>query len=357
VAVPVVLDNENAAAATAHDNAFLSVTSWLKAQPGAGNVLTVASASRWTEALSGRAAFTVGPEWLLFDQFQIADTQESYWALTSQYAISDNRVALSFSGFSSPDLSQAPMYTPFVQGVEFPVLRVLPGSLSVNASGPEGAGAFPLEGDLAPTVTPGPPGTSEITARYTAHVATLTELATTLPNGTARVQFLVTPAPGEIVRSFSFEVAPPPTESTVLSTDAPSGIALHGSTLSWSVTGKLGQYPKLVTVASEVAFRPGPVSARTPAASLAHTWNLTFSDPNGSAPFSVGADFSTVGASNPAATLPTAFSTQTFLTNNSIQFLLWPGGSKAAAEIGYFGATFGFSEAFENSQWFVLQRR
>jgi hypothetical protein len=143
----------------------------------------------------------------------------------------------------------------------------------------------------------------------------------------------------------------------VLSTDAPSGIALHGSTLSWSVTGKLGQYPKLVTVASEVAFRPGPVSARTPAASLAHTWNLTFSDPNGSAPFSVGADFSTVGASNPAATLPTAFSTQTFLTNNSIQFLLWPGGSKAAAEIGYFGATFGFSEAFENSQWFVLQRR
>jgi hypothetical protein len=356
VAVPVALDNEAAAAASAHDSDFLAAMAWLKEQPGAGSVLTVAPASRWTEALSDRESFTVGPEWLLFDPFQIADTQESYWALTSQYAVSNDRVVLAFSGFSSQVFSQAPMYTPFVQGVEFPVLRVLPGSLSVVGAGPAGTGQFPLDGGHTPVLTLGPLGSSSITAVYVSPVAQLAEVATALPNGSAQLQFTITPVPKETIRSFDLELAPPPGDSTLLSSDVPVNIALSGGTLDWSVQGKLGQYPTRVTVNSQVQFDPAPASARTPALTPPDTWNLSFVDPNGAGPFSVGAELSTQGSSNPAAHLPLQFSTGTFLRNNSIGFLLWPGGPRASAELTYFGATFGFVTAYENPQWIVLER-
>jgi hypothetical protein len=356
VAIPVIDQNEASATVIAHDQNFLSAMAWLKSQPGSGSVLTVSSASRWTEALSDRRSFTVGPEWLLFDQFEITDTQESYWALTSQYSISDGPVALEFSGFSSPSLAQAPLYVPFVDGVEFPVISVPPGSLAVDATGPSGNGLYPLDGNVTPTLSLGPSGSPVITATYTSPVAQLVERVVADSTGAAQIGFTLQPTVGETLSSFSLELTSPPKNSTILSTDYPTYVAFHKSILDWDVTGMLGQYPTPVTVISQGLLNPAPTFVKAPVPSAPHAWDLTFANTNGSGPFFVSLDLSTQGASIDDDALPAQFSTQEFLVQHSIQYLLWPTSSSGAAELSYFGPTFGFSPAYQNPEWTVLER-
>ena len=228
VTAPLAFANEHAGTAIAHDQLFLNAANWLKASPDPGSVLTTSSAARWTEGLADRNAFDVGPVWLLFDPFQIADAQESYWALNSQSVLTNNQVALSFSGFAAPILSQAPVYTAYIEGVPFPVLRVVPSTLTVNATGITGDQTYLLDAATAPVLS-APVGPTE-TATYVSQGASLVELARVLPDGSAEITFTVTPVPGESVNYLGFSLAAPPSDSTTLATDKFGGFQV----LQWN---------------------------------------------------------------------------------------------------------------------------
>ncbi|MCI4360434.1 MAG: hypothetical protein L3J91_01900 [Thermoplasmata archaeon] len=355
VTIPVALDNAAASTETAHDPAFLDAVHWIRASPSPGNVLTVQSAARWTEALSLRDATTVGPVWLLFDPFQIADAQEAYWALVSEGTVTNNHVALSYSGFATPVLSQAPMYSAYVEGVPFPVLRVLPGNLYLNASGPSSTQNYPLEGTSAPHLElPGASG-GPVTITYQTQVGPVVETGVTLPDGSAGVRFLVSPTGGAVVHSIGVTLAPPPADSSVIATDTNVGVFTAGTTVEWNVSGKLGQYPTDVTVPTSVTFSEAPVVG-APVAIGAAALPLVFADPNGSAPFGLELRLASPGASNPTGELPPLLNTTDFLDAHAIHFLLWPNTVDGSVELAYYSATFGFRDVYQNSEWIVLER-
>jgi hypothetical protein len=353
VTAPLAFANERAGTLIAHDQLFLNAVGWLKSSPDPGSVLTTSSAARWTEGLADRNSFDVGPVWLLFDPFQISDAQESYWALNSQYAITNNQVALSFSGFAAPVLSQAPTYTAYIDGVPFPVVRVVPGTLAVNATGITGNTTYDLDGAMPPTLDAPVGGTD--TATYQSQGASLVEVAEVLPDGSAAITFTVTPVPGESVHSLAFTLAAPPSDSTTLATDKYGGYQYSDGTLDWWVSGKLGQYPVRQNVTTTVNFSTDPSLSPAPALTGVRSVGLTFADPNGSRPFVVTLHLATPGASNPTKELPSALPTTSFLSANGIHFLLWRSTPDGWVELYYYEATFGFREVFTNAEWAILE--
>jgi hypothetical protein len=355
VTLPVVQGNESAGTATAHDAPFVSAMTWLKGVAGSGNVLTVPSAARWVEALSDRDAYTIGPEWLLFDPFQIQNAQEAYWALTSDYATTNEQVAFSYSGFASPVMSQAPMYTAYIEGVPFPIVRVLPGSLVLNATGPGGTFDYAMTATSTPVLgSPSSNGLS-VLITYRSTAATLLETSTVSVGGTATITFTVQPAAGYSVHTLSMTLSEPPTDSTTLSTDPPSSVVPNGATLVWTVSGPLGQYPTPVTVTTDLGFAPAPSSAHRLAPGDPYQWVISVNDVNGPAPFSETVAFATAGTSNPSNPLPSVVSSAAFFASHGIRFLVWPNQQYGSVEITYYEAQFGFLPVFTNSEWVILQ--
>ena len=138
VTIPVAIANEQTNAGTTHDGSFLDMTRWLSANPQPGSVLTTQGAVRWVEALTDRGAFDVGPTWLLFEPWQIVNAEESYWALNAQYALTNNLQVFSFSGFNASvpsGLAGSPTYGAYIEGIQFPLLRLVPTSAFVYAVG------------------------------------------------------------------------------------------------------------------------------------------------------------------------------------------------------------------------------
>ncbi|MCI4321265.1 MAG: hypothetical protein L3K05_03035 [Thermoplasmata archaeon] len=356
VTVPVTENNQAASTAVAHDAPFLQAERWLHANPRAGTVLTVPSSARWTEALTERNALTVGPVWLLFDPFQVTQSQETYWALCSQYTLVSPQSALSFSGFATSAMSQAPMYTPYIEGVPFPAVRLPAGNLELNASGPGGVATYPLAGGPPPVlVAPGSPG-GALTVVYTTPVAKVVETGTTSPDGSATVTFRVSPDPGVSVSSLTVGLTGPPANSTTLATDTIDSSVTRVTGLTVDVSGKLGQYPDRVHLNTTVGFSVAPRWETGKTAGPSASWNAVVPDSNGSSPFGVTLEFSSPGASRPASPLPPLLSTPTFLTNQSIAFLLWPNRTYGSVELTYYEATFGFRPEFQNSEWVILGR-
>ena len=356
VTIPVVRNNEASATAIAHDPPFLSAMAWLKHAPDPGAVLTPASAARWTEALSDHDAYTVGPIWLLFDPFQIADAQQTYWALTSQAMTTNDHVALAVSGFRSTLISQAPMYTAYVEGVPFPVFRLLPGSLSVNASGPNGTVSYPLAHPGTPTVALGVPTPTSIEIRYANAVATVIEDCSTLDDGGAQIQFHVTPSNGSTIHSWTFALVTPPSDSPTLATDQPGTIAYSGGRLDWPVGGFIGQDPNRIVVATAATFDPVPASVIRGGIGGPNAVGITLAMPAGASSFTETIRASSAGASNPPNALPPLFSTVQFLDDHGIRYLLWPAQGSGATQLAYLEATFGFAPVFVNSEWRILER-
>jgi len=356
VTVPVVENNEAASTAVAHDAPFLQAMRWLKSNATGGSVLTVPSAARWTEALSQRDALTVGPVWLLFDPFQITDSQETYLALTSEYAVVGPNSALAFSGFATPGMSQTPMYTAYIEGVPFPVVRIVPASLSLNATGPGGGGSYSLLAGATPAVSAPGNGATTVTVAYSTAVAKVVEVGSAPANGPATVAFDIVPNPGVVVRSLTIGLASPPSGSTTLATDIIDSAATNASGLSVDVSGKLGQFPDRVHLTTSVGFSAAPQWATKPGGVSFSSWTAVVPDPNGTAPFHLALRFSSPGASRPASPLPPVLSTPQFLENRSVKFLLWPNHAYGSVELTYYEATFGFRPAFQNSEWVILGR-
>lgn len=355
VTLPVVEANQRAATATAHDQAFLDAVHWLKQAPP-GNVLTVPSAARWTEALALRNAYTVGPVWLLFQPFQIQSAQETYWALASRDVVTNNLVALSYSGFATPVMSQAPMYTVYAQGIAFPILRVLTGSLILNATSAGSTQLVPLVGNGTPHVSVPAAGPLSGLIRFSSSVAQVDEVGQVGAAGSASILFVVTPQPGVVVHSLALGLANPPGESTTLATDSVTGVQYASQALTWQVGGRLGQYPYPWSLTTTVGFSEAPTTAAITHFGGTRVFAATFPDGNGSTPFSLRLDLATAGASNPTSGLPPVFHTEDLLARDSIHYLLWPSTAYASSQLTYYERTFGFLPVYVNTGWTILQR-
>ncbi|MCI4330361.1 MAG: hypothetical protein L3K19_00740 [Thermoplasmata archaeon] len=355
VTVPVIEGNELASTATAHDVPFLQAMQWLKDNRTAGSVLTVPSTARWTEALTDRDAYTVGPVWLLFAPFQIVNAQEAYWALTSQEVLLNSQAGLSFSGFATPVMSQGPMYTAYAHGLPFPVVRLLPGSFEVNATGVNGTHTYGLSGGVLPSSGALGSRATNLTVTYTCPVATVRESSSMSTDG-ALVRFTVVPDPGVVVNRFGLSISGPPSNSPTLNRDSMVATTFNGSNATFVVSGRLGQYPTPAEVDTTLRFDPAPRWVPPTVPTSGATWSASFSDPNGSSAFGVGVAFSSVGASYPSDGLPSSFSTLGFLDAQSIRFLLWPTHLAGSVETPYYESTFGFQPAYANSEWVILAR-
>jgi hypothetical protein len=355
VTFPVAQRAETTGTGASHDAAFVAAETWLDRSPTRGNVLTPSTDARWTEALTNRQAFDNGPIWLLFDPFQIVDSEESYWALNSEYAVSNGQVVLSYSGFDTTLFGQAPMYTANDQGIAFPVFRVIPGATALNGSSGAYSGTYPVLSTPAPalSVDSTPPGHGTIV--YTTGVGTVTETAAPGGNGSAAIRFQVQPRPGDLVRSLLLDIASAPPTSAMLARDNILNLTPTPTGLTWVVTGPLGEYPYPAVLTTQVGFSVRPQTERFGSYQGSAGVRAEFPNPDPSQPFTVTITAQTGGTSNPTAAFPTAFTTAQFLQSQDIHFLLWPNGRTTPSQVAYYESTFGFQLVYSNAQWVILQ--
>jgi hypothetical protein len=350
---PIAQKSESGGAKVAHDPAFVAATNWLAHQPGAGNVLSPSTAARWTEALTQRQTFTNGPIWLLFDPFQIVDSEEAYWAFNSQYTVSNGQVVLSYSGFGTSLYSQAPMYTANDAGIPFPVFRILPGSIALNASTGTTYGLYPVQGGPSLAVDSVGPGHGTIV--YTTTMGTITETAQPTDGGAAVLSFQVQPFVGAHVRSIVLVLAGPPTKVPMLARDSITNLSATPHGLNWSVTGQLGEYPYPAVLRTQISFSQSSSFGTYGSYGGAKGYRAEFRNPNGSAPFTVSISAKTAGTSNPTTAFPTTFATTDFLQAHNIHYLLWPNATTTPSQVLYYESTFGFQVVYANAEWLVLR--
>jgi hypothetical protein len=355
VTFPVAQKAETTGTGLSHDPAFVAAASWLAHAPSSGNVLAPSTDARWIEALTNRQAFDNGPVWLLFDPFQIVDAEESYWALNSEYAVSNGQVVLSYSGFNTPLYGQAPMYSANDEGIAFPVFRILPTAVTLNATTPSYSGLYPVLPAPTPAVSvdAAPPGHGTIV--FTTGAGTVTETAAPGTGGSAAVQFQVQPKAGAQVRSLVLVLASPPPTSAMLARDKIVTLSATPGGLNWVVTGPLGEYPYPATLTTQVGFSLRPSSERFGGFQGSYGVRVEFPNPAPTQPFTVTISAQTGGTSNPTPSFPTAFATAQFLQGQDVHFLLWPNTPASPWQVSYYESTFGFQPVYNNSEWVILQ--
>ncbi|MCI4322062.1 MAG: hypothetical protein L3K05_07145, partial [Thermoplasmata archaeon] len=349
VTIPTVALAEHGDAGSTHDAQFLAGASYLSTNPTAGSVLTVEGTARWIEALTDRGAFDPGPTWLLYENWQIADAQEAYFAMNSASAVTNNLLVASYSGYATTSVSQAPMVSAIVLGVPVPMLRVLPASEMLDAAGANCTGWSPASTGAPPTLeVPTPTGAGQV--RETNGCATTVQ-TTTLAAGspTLWVNYTVTPSAGASVLGFNVTLASPPTRVAALHIGSVSSLTSSGGKLAWDVSTHLGALPTNATVDLTGATTPAPRSETTNITNGSGTLTYGFANPNPSSPFSFSIALTVPTASNPAIVLPTVLDTSEFLAALSIRFLFLPATVAYTQTVDFLATTFHFVTVYSNT--------
>jgi hypothetical protein len=356
VAIPAIFVNERLNSGTSHNAYFLDAEAWLKANPNPGSVLTVDRAIRWTEALTTRGGYDVGPTWLLFAPWQVMDTEESYWALNSRVAVTNNYAVLSFSGFGTTLLTQAPMYSIMEEGVTLSLLRVLPGASFVTTSVGNSTTEQSLTAFTTPSlVVPGPAGPSAVTT-YAGPTFQVVQTDTLAPTqGEAWINYTITPLGGAQVRELGISIADPPRLVSQIHTGSIPEINVTGGSLNWNVGAALGRLPGIQPIDTVGTFSPAPASFAVTPTPTGTTLSLVFTNPGGTGPFSTSIHLSTPLTSNPAVVLPTYLDTVAFLGEHNIHFLLLPNDPNSGQTVAYYEATYHFQIGYANRDWQILE--
>jgi hypothetical protein len=365
VTIPVALAAEKANTGTSHDSEFLAATSWLANNPQPGSVLTTQGAVRWTEALTDRGAFDIGPTWLLFEPWQIVNAEETYWALNSAYAFTNNLNVLAYAGFnlsSASSLSENPMYGAYVEGIQFPLVRFSATGLSALATSVGSANAtwVPAWPAGSTPVLSFPNGTSDASVVYSTTDYTLFENGTVPSVGPSWVNLTVVPREGATVAALNVSLLAPSTGVSFLHPPTSAGVSLveptsAAATLEWSDTSVLGQLPGAQSISSTIQVAPGPAQTDLSNSSQPNSAVMEFQNPAPTEPFTVTLAFSTAGTGNPAVTLPREMTGSSFLSVHNVHFLLVPNQVGFAQTENLYRQVYGFTVAFHNSEWVVLE--
>jgi hypothetical protein len=354
VSAPTATQGETLNSGTSHSAQFLAAAQWLAANPTPGSVLTLQSSARWTEALTDRGVYDEGPTWLDFETWQIINSQTAYWALNSQYAVTDDSSILSYTPNSTAVLSQSPMYSVFDEGVIFPVLRILPGALNVTVDTPNGTMAIGANEWGTPTLqVDSATGLGTMVFTNPWFVATLTGALAGL--GAADINLTLMPSPGNILKQLTVPLGSPPAGVALLHTPTSQSIATEGAGFSWLSTGPLGTLPSPITLNTSGEFTPSPSSMAVSSFPANLTLSSDFTIPSSSSSFTVSLQLTTPGTGNPGVTLPLVLGTESFLQADDIHFLLISSGNAYAPTIDFFQTALGFTTVYLNSQWEVLE--
>lgn len=357
VTLPVATTNETRDTGHSHDALFVAAADWLSTNPAPGSVLTTSQTARWIEAISDRGAFDPGPTWLLFEPWQVTNAELAYWALNGPRAITNNQVAFGFSSPTAQGPSDSPIYTPYVEGVPIPTVRIDPASLDLSYSQGATSGNVSLDSAGVPTweATSAPNPTAWV--NYTTSVANVSEqVATSLGGGAGWVNFTVSPRGGANVSQFGFSLQGPPPNDPVVHGGFVNNITASGTMVRWNVSIGLGQLPGKQLIGSTTSISPSSTNLTINPAAIRNEASATFAPANPSRPFVVSVAFATPGTSNPATVLPPVMDTGGFLSAYDIGFALLPNASNFDAVISFLEGTYGFHLAFSNAEWQVLSR-
>ncbi len=354
VSVPTAVQGEKVDTGTTHSAQFLSAAEWLAQNPTPGSVLTLQGTARWIEALTGRGTYDSGPTWLDFEPWEIINSQSAFWALNSRYAVTDDSAILSYTPTSTILLDQAPMYSVFVEGVVFPIARVLPGDLSVSVVTPNGTRIVPSSSWGPGTLTiNSTTGTGTIAYSTEWFVATI-EGALGAP-GAAWMNFTVNAYAGNTLSQVDFSMGSPPSDVALLHAPSSESVVTSPNGFEWTSSGTLAQLPAPETITTNGTYSIAPTANVVSNFPANVTLTSSFALPSGDSQFFVSLALSTPGTGNPGITLPLILDTEAFLQSHDIHFLVLSSGAAYAPTIAFYQAVFGFTTVYVNSGWQVME--
>ncbi len=355
VTVPTASHLEKVDTGLTHDQYFLQAMHALNGNPQPGSVLAAASVVRWTEALTTRGAYEVGPTWLLFFPWQIVNAQRTYFALNGEAAITNNQAAFSYSGLGDPGAVQSvPAYSVLYQGINFPVLRVLPSTINVTT----------INGSTTAThgvVTPGlsalqyPSAGGGAQLLFTSPGVAVTESTALGSGGSGWLNFTANPSPGVDLSALSFSLEGFPLTSQLLNPSPVASAAVSGNSLYWNLSAGVGPLPDPVPINTVARMDPAPATSAINLTVASPTASLRFVDPVAGAPFTVSIEFQTTPTSNPAVRLPSVLNTTGYLAGYNIHFVMLPNRADYLPTAHQFTQAFGYRTFFVNSEWTILQ--
>ncbi len=315
----------------------------------AGSIFTDnGQADRWGRAITDRNTYGPGsPSAFVFYGSQILDYEKANFLVSDVYGVTDGHAIAGISALNGTYFSAVPSYIPMRNGNEYPTLRVLPGSLSVDLGG---VGVVPVAFPNQPVVVQFPdPGTADMTLTFVDHAFNFTIAVSPDPRAPGfDFDFSVVATGPHGLRAFHASLAPPV-----------SGVvhAVRGSQsnqTTWSAETRGGAGP-IVTFA-QLDPGNGTASAFVAAANGAPTM-FNFSDsapPDGAAVSALYANLtiSTPGATNLIGNLPPILAGPSILTSWSARYLLLDQAGAAIA--AYFTATYGATLLGYYGTWSVF---
>ncbi len=355
VTLPTGLQNESTDTGRSHGSEFLQAADWLAQNSTPGSVLTTETIARWTEAITTRGAFDPGPTWLLFEPWQVQNSEWAYWSLNSVTAVTNNEAAFGFSPAGAGTQAAAPLYAPFVLGIPDPAFRVLPSGTTFTTTSANGTSGWTLAS--LPTALSSAQGTAQsaLWDNYTAPTGSVVEQVTpATTGGLGWINFTLVPAPGDEITGFSLDLANSPTNDPVLHAGQLMPITATGPTLNWDISSDLGQEPSKTVTSTTTTLSPAPESIAYGEGQVHNsaTARFVFSPAPGARTVSV--EVRTAGTSNPAVTLPSILSTAAFFQSLNIHFVFLPASANYVTTLDSFRVGLGFREVYANSEWVIL---
>ncbi|HKV90060.1 MAG TPA: hypothetical protein VJQ43_02555, partial [Thermoplasmata archaeon] len=130
--IPALAHDEASFTRVGHDQAFLDAVRAIQTSGTSGGILTVAGADKWVRGLTGENAFApYSTDDYLFYPSQRVDSQLSYYALSSHYAMTNGLVAASIRAVHPSQSDGIPDYSVYVLGTPRPMLRLPPSDVRV----------------------------------------------------------------------------------------------------------------------------------------------------------------------------------------------------------------------------------
>jgi hypothetical protein len=165
VTAPALAGDEQANSSLFHDPTFLAALADIRNSGVAGNVFAPGGAAKWTRALLDREAYTpfVAPRFT-FDPGHLTEEEETYFAMVSHDAVTNNLVAATIAGTNGSVDNVTPDYEASTNGQFIPVAVVAADQFNVTIT--DGTGNVTESVNASPTIVPATEGPASMSMEY-----------------------------------------------------------------------------------------------------------------------------------------------------------------------------------------------
>jgi hypothetical protein len=351
--------NERQFAGTSHDTAFLEALQSIHNSSLPGSVLTVSANLKWTWAVTHRNAYAPRPgSAYLFYPAQVRDSALSYYALTTDYALTNGYVAAGVRSTDPTLLSGIPDFMIYQAGSLVPALRINPLLVDVTLLNRSDGLPYMLPLATSPSIIPAPSPGAPALIQYAGPGFLLTQAITLAPNAPAMFVNVTATATGTDPLLGVNEVLSTPNALTA--TVVPG--ALPG-TFSWAA--RAVKYVGLPTqgFVSPANGLQGVTMYYPPSGGPAVVLDFTSNLTGGSRALSGSLELFTPLAKSLSTTIPWQIQTQQVWANLGIRFILFPNkpvmtvypGAVVTNEALFLTKEFGCTVYYINSEWIVFE--